>query len=96
MKTPPGHLALKVDEYGAATEDKRSMSLTIAAKPHGENAALFVKEAPGTEPAAGQPALSSAGAPAKRSDAHAFMMSQETRGISLSINEETRAVAIQL
>eukprot|EP00959_Pyramimonas_sp_CCMP1952_P146079 3058801-Pyramimonas_sp.AAC.1 len=27
MKTPPGHLALKVDECGSAAEDKRSMSL---------------------------------------------------------------------
>eukprot|EP00959_Pyramimonas_sp_CCMP1952_P309838 6483437-Pyramimonas_sp.AAC.1 len=30
MKTPPGHLALEVDEYGAATEDKRSTSITVA------------------------------------------------------------------
>eukprot|EP00959_Pyramimonas_sp_CCMP1952_P144666 3027726-Pyramimonas_sp.AAC.1 len=87
MKTPSGHLALKVDEYGAATEDKRSVSFTIMANSHCEDAPLLVKEAAGAEPAAGQPALYSAGTPAM-SDARAYMMSQNAKGISFSINEE--------
>eukprot|EP00959_Pyramimonas_sp_CCMP1952_P050924 1063823-Pyramimonas_sp.AAC.1 len=37
MKTPSGHLALKVDEYGAATEDKGPLSFTITANPHCED-----------------------------------------------------------
>eukprot|EP00959_Pyramimonas_sp_CCMP1952_P383654 8040144-Pyramimonas_sp.AAC.2 len=41
MKTPPGHLALKVDEYGAATEDKRSMPFTISANPQCEDDPLL-------------------------------------------------------
>eukprot|EP00959_Pyramimonas_sp_CCMP1952_P379133 7941622-Pyramimonas_sp.AAC.1 len=41
MTTPSGHLALKVDEYGAAAEDKRSMSFTITANPHCEDAPLL-------------------------------------------------------
>eukprot|EP00959_Pyramimonas_sp_CCMP1952_P296215 6196331-Pyramimonas_sp.AAC.1 len=53
MNTPSGHLALKADEYGAAAEDKRSMSFTIAAHPQCEDALLLVKEAADTEPAAG-------------------------------------------
>eukprot|EP00959_Pyramimonas_sp_CCMP1952_P233515 4880599-Pyramimonas_sp.AAC.1 len=88
MKTPSGHLALQVDEYGSAAEDKRSMSFTSTANPHCEDAPLLVKEAAGTEPVAGQPASSSAGTPAM-SDAHAHMMSQDTKGISFAINEET-------
>eukprot|EP00959_Pyramimonas_sp_CCMP1952_P283996 5936424-Pyramimonas_sp.AAC.1 len=34
METPSGHLALKVDECGAATEDKGSRLFTIPANPH--------------------------------------------------------------
>eukprot|EP00959_Pyramimonas_sp_CCMP1952_P180565 3775432-Pyramimonas_sp.AAC.1 len=93
MKTPPGHLALKVDECGAATEDKRLMSFVIAANPHCEVAPLLVEEAVGAEPVPGQPASSSVGAPAM-SDAHTCMMSQDTKGISFSINE-TFAFTIQ-
>eukprot|EP00959_Pyramimonas_sp_CCMP1952_P036990 774134-Pyramimonas_sp.AAC.1 len=57
VKTPSGHLALKVDEYGTATEDEESMSLTITASPQCEDDPLLVKEAPGPEPAAGTPAM---------------------------------------
>eukprot|EP00959_Pyramimonas_sp_CCMP1952_P240614 5028638-Pyramimonas_sp.AAC.1 len=80
MKTPSGHLALKVDDYGAATEDKGLMSFTITAKPQCEDDPLLVKEASDPEPAAGAPAMS---------DAHTYMMSQDTKGTSPSINEET-------
>eukprot|EP00959_Pyramimonas_sp_CCMP1952_P102828 2150514-Pyramimonas_sp.AAC.1 len=74
MKTPSGHLALKVDEYGSSSEDEGSMSFTITANPHSEDDPLLVMEAADTdtEPVAGQPASSSAGAPAM-SDAHACM-----------------------
>eukprot|EP00959_Pyramimonas_sp_CCMP1952_P304135 6365417-Pyramimonas_sp.AAC.1 len=64
MKTPSGHLALKVDEYGAATEDKGSMPFTITADPQCEDDPLLVKEASDPEPAAGIPAMS---------DAHTYM-----------------------
>eukprot|EP00959_Pyramimonas_sp_CCMP1952_P008639 180628-Pyramimonas_sp.AAC.1 len=64
------------------------MSFTIAANPQCEDAPLLVKEAAGAEPAAGQPAACSAGAPAI-GGASAYMMSQGTKGISFSINEET-------
>eukprot|EP00959_Pyramimonas_sp_CCMP1952_P409555 8582942-Pyramimonas_sp.AAC.1 len=37
MKTPSGHLALEVDEYGADTEDRGSMSFTITADPQCED-----------------------------------------------------------
>eukprot|EP00959_Pyramimonas_sp_CCMP1952_P429276 8990839-Pyramimonas_sp.AAC.1 len=90
MKTPSGHLALKVDECGAATEDKGSMSLIITTNPHCEDAPLVVEEAADAELVAGRPASSSAGAPAM-SDSHACMMSQDTRGICFSINDETLA-----
>eukprot|EP00959_Pyramimonas_sp_CCMP1952_P105985 2216171-Pyramimonas_sp.AAC.1 len=80
MQTPFGHLALKVDEYGAATKDKGSMSFTITAHPPCEDDPLLVKEASGPEPAAGAPAMSGA---------RTSMMSQDTKGISSSINEET-------
>eukprot|EP00959_Pyramimonas_sp_CCMP1952_P072862 1522665-Pyramimonas_sp.AAC.1 len=43
---------------------------------------------------AGQLASSSAGAPPPN-DAHAHMVSQVARGISISINEETLSYAIQ-
>eukprot|EP00959_Pyramimonas_sp_CCMP1952_P048587 1014565-Pyramimonas_sp.AAC.1 len=56
MKTPSGHLALEVDEYGAATKDKGSMSFTSTANPHCENDSLLVKEVSDPEPAAGTPA----------------------------------------
>eukprot|EP00959_Pyramimonas_sp_CCMP1952_P083852 1753586-Pyramimonas_sp.AAC.1 len=79
MKTPPGHLALKVDEYGAATEDKGSMPLTIPANPQCEDDPLLVEEASDPEPAAGAPA---------RNDAHTYMMFQDTKGICSSINED--------
>eukprot|EP00959_Pyramimonas_sp_CCMP1952_P389165 8154181-Pyramimonas_sp.AAC.1 len=94
IKAPAGHLALKVDEYGTATEDKRSKSFTITANPHCEDVPLLVNEAAGTEPDAGQPASSSAGT-AAISDAHTYMMSQDTKGISFSISEETLAFTIQ-
>eukprot|EP00959_Pyramimonas_sp_CCMP1952_P160655 3359728-Pyramimonas_sp.AAC.1 len=64
VKTHSGHVALKVDECGAAAEDK-------------------VRPASGT---AGTPATS---------DAHAYMMSQDTKGICFSIDEKTHAFAIQ-
>eukprot|EP00959_Pyramimonas_sp_CCMP1952_P437035 9150614-Pyramimonas_sp.AAC.1 len=86
MKTLPGHLALKADEYETATEDQGSMSFTITANPQREEAPLLVKEASDPEPNAGAPAVR---------DAHAYMMSQDTQGISFSINEETLALTIQ-
>eukprot|EP00959_Pyramimonas_sp_CCMP1952_P252940 5283956-Pyramimonas_sp.AAC.1 len=81
MKTPSGHLALKVDECGAAAEYKRSMSFCLTANPHWEDAPLLVKEAAGAEPAAGQAALCNAGTPAL-SDAHTYMVSQDAKGLS--------------
>eukprot|EP00959_Pyramimonas_sp_CCMP1952_P109346 2287229-Pyramimonas_sp.AAC.1 len=63
MKTPPGHLALKVDEYGAAAEDKEAVSFTITANPQREDDPLLVKEASDPDPVAGTPAAS---------DAHAY------------------------
>eukprot|EP00959_Pyramimonas_sp_CCMP1952_P153802 3217717-Pyramimonas_sp.AAC.1 len=86
MKAPSGHLALKVDEYGTATEDKGSMSATITANPQCEDDSLLVNGASDPEPTAGAPAVS---------DAHADMMSQDAKGISVSINEETFAFTIQ-
>eukprot|EP00959_Pyramimonas_sp_CCMP1952_P411414 8621158-Pyramimonas_sp.AAC.1 len=41
MITPFGHLALKVDECGAANEDNISMSLTITANPQRGDAPLL-------------------------------------------------------
>eukprot|EP00959_Pyramimonas_sp_CCMP1952_P431909 9045409-Pyramimonas_sp.AAC.1 len=58
MKTPSGHLAIKVDEYGVAAEDNGSMAFTATANPHCEGAPLLVKEAAGAEPTAVQPASS--------------------------------------
>eukprot|EP00959_Pyramimonas_sp_CCMP1952_P436487 9140026-Pyramimonas_sp.AAC.1 len=79
MKTSSGHVALKVDEYGATTEDTGSMSFTIADNPQCEDDPLLVKEASGPEPAVVTPAMS---------DAHTYMVSQDTKGIGSSINEE--------
>eukprot|EP00959_Pyramimonas_sp_CCMP1952_P377420 7905335-Pyramimonas_sp.AAC.2 len=53
------------------------MSFTTTANPQCEDAPLLVRAAAGTEPAAGAPAMS---------DAHA-RMSQDTKGISFSINK---------
>eukprot|EP00959_Pyramimonas_sp_CCMP1952_P128638 2690267-Pyramimonas_sp.AAC.1 len=86
MKTPSGHLALKADEYETATEGQGSMSFTITANPQCEEAPLLVKEASDPEPTAGTPDVR---------DAHAYMMSQDTQGISSSINEETLGSTIQ-
>eukprot|EP00959_Pyramimonas_sp_CCMP1952_P426341 8929707-Pyramimonas_sp.AAC.1 len=86
MKTPSGHLALKADEYEMATEDQRSMSFTITTNPQCEEAPLLVKVVSGPEPIAGAPAVN---------DAHAYMMSQDTKGISFSINNETFTFTIQ-
>eukprot|EP00959_Pyramimonas_sp_CCMP1952_P321424 6726053-Pyramimonas_sp.AAC.1 len=80
IKTPPGQLAIMVDEYGVAAEDNGSTACTVTANPHCEDTPLLVKEAADAEPTAVQPASSSAGAPAT-SDAHACMMSQDARGI---------------
>eukprot|EP00959_Pyramimonas_sp_CCMP1952_P461050 9480943-Pyramimonas_sp.AAC.1 len=82
MKTPSGHLALKADENGAATEDQGSMSFIIAANPQRE----VFKETSDPEPIARTPAVN---------DAHACMMSQDSKGISSSINEETLTFTIQ-
>eukprot|EP00959_Pyramimonas_sp_CCMP1952_P423490 8870845-Pyramimonas_sp.AAC.1 len=84
MKTPSGHLALKVDECGTLTKDKGPMSFTIAAKRQDDP--LLVKEASDPEPSARTPAVS---------DAHTYTMSQDTKGISISINEETFAFTIE-
>eukprot|EP00959_Pyramimonas_sp_CCMP1952_P034990 732498-Pyramimonas_sp.AAC.1 len=62
------------------------MSFVFTANPHCEDAPLLVKEAADTEPVAGQPASSSAVTPAM-SDARSYMPSQDTKGISFSINE---------
>eukprot|EP00959_Pyramimonas_sp_CCMP1952_P332618 6965170-Pyramimonas_sp.AAC.1 len=62
------------------------MSFTIAANPHCEDDPLLVKEASDPEPAVGTPAMN---------DAHTYMMSQDTKGISSSINEETFTFTIQ-
>eukprot|EP00959_Pyramimonas_sp_CCMP1952_P295846 6188307-Pyramimonas_sp.AAC.1 len=34
IKTPAGHLAIKVDEYGVATEANGSRAFTVTANPH--------------------------------------------------------------
>eukprot|EP00959_Pyramimonas_sp_CCMP1952_P423272 8866116-Pyramimonas_sp.AAC.1 len=60
MKTPSGHLAREVDEYGTAAKDKGSMSCTITANPRCEDDPLLVKEASDPEPATGTPAMSDA------------------------------------
>eukprot|EP00959_Pyramimonas_sp_CCMP1952_P090438 1893116-Pyramimonas_sp.AAC.1 len=86
MKTPPGHLTLKADEYEAATEDQGSMSFTITANPQREAAPLLVEEACDPEPIAGTPAVN---------DARAYMMSQDAKGISFAINDETFFFTIQ-
>eukprot|EP00959_Pyramimonas_sp_CCMP1952_P282865 5912920-Pyramimonas_sp.AAC.1 len=61
------------------------MSFTITANPQCEGDPLLVKEASGPEPIAGTPVVN---------DAHAHMMSQDTKGISFSLNEETLAFTI--
>eukprot|EP00959_Pyramimonas_sp_CCMP1952_P370813 7766048-Pyramimonas_sp.AAC.1 len=94
IKTPPRHLAVTVDESGVATEADGSAVLTIAASPRCEETPVLIKETADMEPSAGRPASSNAAPPAPM-DAHAYMMSQDTRGISHSINEETPAYAIQ-
>eukprot|EP00959_Pyramimonas_sp_CCMP1952_P168298 3516944-Pyramimonas_sp.AAC.1 len=86
MKTPSGHLAPKADEYEMATEDQGSMWFTITANPQCEEAPLLVDEASDPVPIAGTPAVN---------DAHADMMSQDTKGTSLFINGETLAFTIQ-
>eukprot|EP00959_Pyramimonas_sp_CCMP1952_P206664 4321753-Pyramimonas_sp.AAC.1 len=86
MKTPSGHLALKADEYEMATEDQGSMSFTSTAIHQCEGARLLVKEASNPEPIGGAPAVN---------DAHAYMMSRGTKGISFSINDETPTFTIQ-
>eukprot|EP00959_Pyramimonas_sp_CCMP1952_P301622 6310798-Pyramimonas_sp.AAC.1 len=70
-----------------ATEDQGSMSFTITANPQCEEAPLLVKEVSDPEPIAGEPAVS---------DAHAYMMSQDTKGITFSINDEAFAFTIQI
>eukprot|EP00959_Pyramimonas_sp_CCMP1952_P348820 7308219-Pyramimonas_sp.AAC.1 len=45
MKTPSGHLAIKVDECGVATEDNGSTPFTIIANLRCEDTPLLVKEA---------------------------------------------------
>eukprot|EP00959_Pyramimonas_sp_CCMP1952_P265465 5550895-Pyramimonas_sp.AAC.1 len=62
MKTPSGHWATQVDEYGVATEDNGSTAFTVTANPLCEDTPLLVKEVADVEPTAGQPASSSAGA----------------------------------
>eukprot|EP00959_Pyramimonas_sp_CCMP1952_P067725 1413482-Pyramimonas_sp.AAC.1 len=62
------------------------MSFTLTANPQWEDDPLLVKEASDPEPTGGAPA---------RSDAHAYMMSQDTKSISFSIKEETFAFPIQ-
>eukprot|EP00959_Pyramimonas_sp_CCMP1952_P002752 56885-Pyramimonas_sp.AAC.1 len=94
MKTPSLHLAIKVDEYGDATEANGSTASTVTANPQCEEMPMLVKEVADAEPNAGQPASSNAGAPAA-SDARAFMMSQDSRGIRFSTNEESLSYAIQ-
>eukprot|EP00959_Pyramimonas_sp_CCMP1952_P350685 7347365-Pyramimonas_sp.AAC.1 len=62
------------------------MSFTITANPQCEDAPVLVKEASDPEPIAGAPAVNGA---------HAYMMSQDTKGISFFINEETFTFTIQ-
>eukprot|EP00959_Pyramimonas_sp_CCMP1952_P325530 6813235-Pyramimonas_sp.AAC.1 len=56
------------------------------AHPQCEDDPLLVNVASDPEPSAGTSAMS---------DAHAYVMSQDTKGISFSINEEAFAVTIQ-
>eukprot|EP00959_Pyramimonas_sp_CCMP1952_P166910 3488317-Pyramimonas_sp.AAC.1 len=94
MKTPSGHLAIKVDEYGVATEASGSTAFTVTSNPQCEGMPMLVKEVSDEETIAGQPASSCAGALATN-DARAYTMSQDTGGIRFSINEETRPYASQ-
>eukprot|EP00959_Pyramimonas_sp_CCMP1952_P192362 4022293-Pyramimonas_sp.AAC.1 len=87
MQTPSGHLAIKVDEHGVATEANCSTAFTAAAHPQCEEIPMLIKEVADVEPTAGHPASSNAGAPAT-SDARKYMMSQDARGISFPINED--------
>eukprot|EP00959_Pyramimonas_sp_CCMP1952_P247390 5171341-Pyramimonas_sp.AAC.1 len=70
-KTPPGHLAVKVDEYGVATEANGSTAFTVTVNLQCEETPVLIKEAPDVEPTVGQPAPSDAGAPAPN-DAHTY------------------------
>eukprot|EP00959_Pyramimonas_sp_CCMP1952_P113347 2369100-Pyramimonas_sp.AAC.1 len=65
-----------------ATEDQGSMSFTSTANPQREEAPLLVEEVSHPEPVAGAPAVS---------DAHAYMMSQDTKGIRFSISTTRRS-----
>eukprot|EP00959_Pyramimonas_sp_CCMP1952_P118562 2478892-Pyramimonas_sp.AAC.1 len=74
VRTPSGHLAIKVDECDVATEADGARAFTIAANPRCERTPLrhVIKDIVDTEPIAGQPASSSAGLVAPV-DAHALM-----------------------
>eukprot|EP00959_Pyramimonas_sp_CCMP1952_P107612 2249827-Pyramimonas_sp.AAC.1 len=72
MKTPSGHLAMQVDEYGAATEVNGLTALTVTANPRCEETPALIEEVADAEPMAWQPACRNEGAPAT-DDAHANM-----------------------
>eukprot|EP00959_Pyramimonas_sp_CCMP1952_P341947 7163133-Pyramimonas_sp.AAC.1 len=86
MKTLSGHLVPKADECETATGGQGPMFFATTANPQCEEAPLLAKEASDPGPTAGAPAVR---------DAHAYMMSQDAQGISLSINEETFAFTTQ-
>eukprot|EP00959_Pyramimonas_sp_CCMP1952_P273173 5710110-Pyramimonas_sp.AAC.1 len=72
IKTPSGHLAMTVDEYGFATEAHGSTASTATANPRREETPAHIKEVADVEPMARQAAFSNAGAPATN-DANTYM-----------------------
>eukprot|EP00959_Pyramimonas_sp_CCMP1952_P113584 2374272-Pyramimonas_sp.AAC.1 len=88
IKAPSGHLAIKVNEYGVATEADVSTAFTIAKNPQCEETRMLIKETADVGPMVVQPAPSSAEAPAPN-DARIYAMSQGAKGIGHSIKQET-------
>eukprot|EP00959_Pyramimonas_sp_CCMP1952_P299514 6264623-Pyramimonas_sp.AAC.1 len=54
VKTPSGHLAIKVGEYGVAAEADGATAFTVAANPQSEGGPVLIEEAADMEPIAGQ------------------------------------------
>eukprot|EP00959_Pyramimonas_sp_CCMP1952_P269573 5635683-Pyramimonas_sp.AAC.1 len=69
-----------LDEHGEVTEADGSTVSTITANPQCEETLVFIKETAGVEPIAGQPASSSAGAPAPN-DARTCIAPQDAKGM---------------
>eukprot|EP00959_Pyramimonas_sp_CCMP1952_P440144 9214792-Pyramimonas_sp.AAC.1 len=90
LGAPSGHLAIKVDECGVATEDNGPVAFIITANPRCEETVLLAKRQLMQSQQQGSLHRASA-----TSGAHTYMMSQDTKGIRPSINEELCAYTIQ-